>query len=214
MFFRGLVFLAVIFWGSGGLGSVAFADDATHPDDGDYEREDDETFQDGLVDLEFDPPRTLWTVQYLAPGGDYEKGVGLGVYHYPGKDKWGYFLNFQIGIHKGEPYYETLDIDSFGDPVRGRYQDPVVINVGMTRSFGQFGVFAGAGFGGSSGVARKYDPMHILADDGEYFTPDSELDTSGVNFTAGGTVDLGKLSLDLGYNTSTTSFYFGVGSTF
>lgn len=203
-----VVGLAALVLGVSSVWSVASADEALEPDGTEAEQEE------RRVELNLQPPRTVWTVQYLAPGGDYEKGVGFGVYHYPGDDQWGYFMNLQVGIHQGEPYYEKLDPGSFGDPVRGRYQDPVIFNVGATRSFGQFGIFAGLGYGGSSGVARKYDPLHILADDGEYYTPDSELDESGVNFTAGGTVDLGQISFDLGYNTASTSLYFGVGSTF
>ncbi len=157
--------------------------------------------------------RRVVTIQYLASGGDYEGGIGFGYYHYPPKDI-GMFLNFQVGTKKGEPYYETLGLGSFGDPVLGRYKDPLVINVGATKSFGKVGLFAGLGYGATQGVARKYDPLHILAKDGVYFVDDPEFDESGVNFTAGGTIDLGRMSMDIGFNSFTSSAYVGAGWNF
>ena len=91
----------------------------------------------------------------------------------------------------------------------------MIINVGITKALSdQFGVFAGIGYGAVVGVAEMYDPLEILADNGHYYVPDDELDSSGINFTAGGSAQLDRVTLEAGFNTFTSSVYIGVGTNF
>lgn len=177
----------------------------------DRQTEEDEVGTSHDLDAEA-VARRIFTIQYLA-GGDYEPGLGLAFYYYP-PTGIGYFAGFQIGVKEQEPFYDDLSLGSFGDPIQERFQTPLVVNVGITKSLGRLGIFGGVGYGSAEGIARKYDPLHILGDDGTYYVGDPQNDESGFNLTGGSTISFDKISMDIGYNSFTSSIYVGMGGNF
>jgi len=111
--------------------------------------------------------------------------------------------------------YENLTVSSFGDPVVERYKDLALGNIGITKKVSQnFIAYAGIGYASATGGAKKYDPLLILGSNGTYYVNDPQNDKSGANFNAGIIVALDKLAFNIGYNSFTSSAFFGIGGRF
>ncbi|MDX1610150.1 MAG: hypothetical protein R3225_08515 [Halofilum sp. (in: g-proteobacteria)] len=152
-------------------------------------------------------------VQYL-PEGDYESAFGVGVYRFE-SEGFGFYGNVALTLADRAPYYESLTVDSFGDPVTKRYQDLALFSVGITRALTEnIGGYVGAGYGWAIGVARKDDPTNILASDGEYYVDDPANDESGLNVNAGLIFFTSGPVFEIGYHSFAERLYLGVGVLF
>jgi hypothetical protein len=151
---------------------------------------------------------------YTPESSSYEPSYGVGIYGIHDKNI-SYYINLQFSSLRtsdSENYYESLDIYSFGDPVEKRFQDNFVFNFGITKSLTKyFSGYGGLGFSILSGVAKKYDPMHILGSNGTYYVPDDENDESSINFNIGTIINIKKVCIDIGYNSFRSDMYFGLG---
>ena len=165
---------------------------------------------------EYQPGHTALTFQYV-PNSDYETVVGVGLYGFRYRET-GYYINGQFSartISSRDDLYENLTVNSFGDPIVDYVSEFAAFNVGITRSFSQnFGVFMGVGHASVEGFAEMFDPMYILDTDGQYFVPEPGPDDSGFNANGGAMVQLGRLSLELGYHSFIKQGYAGIGFSF
>lgn len=153
-------------------------------------------------------------IEYVPKASGYESALGVGYYQIK-DDGLGVYGNIQLTLMKREPMYENLSVSSFGDPVTERYKDLIMGNVGITKNVTpSFVVYAGVGYASAAGVARKYDPLGILGGGGTYYVNDPQNDKSGANLNAGIIFVLDKLALNIGYNSFTSSAFFGIGGRF
>ena len=153
-------------------------------------------------------------IEYMPNSGGYKNTFGLGFYKF-NDDGFGGYANFLTYLGKDEPLYDTLTISSFGDPVRERYTDLTIGNIGITKKlFNNLGLYAGIGYASGTGIARKYDPLQILGSGGTYYVYDPANDHSGVNLNAGVILMLEKLALNIGYQSFTKTAYIGIGASF
>ena len=156
---------------------------------------------------------SLWTIEYL-PSSEYKSAIGFGIYGAK-YDGIGYYGNFQLTISTNEPHYESLNINSFGDPVTDRYEDLMIFNVGITKRISSvLGGYLGVGYAFVEGFAEKYDPYHILSSNGYYYVSDTAKDESSGNVNAGILLDAGSVTINIGYHSFTSSAYFGIGGRF
>ena len=153
----------------------------------------------------------LFTLQYSAGDSSEAHLLGLGLYNTDTK----LYFNSRITMAP-EPHYDALNINSFGDPVRSRFNDWMILNVGTVTSLGQsLSAYIGVGYSSGKGKARKHDPDFILASDGKYFVDDPVNDTSDVNFNAGLLFKISeKWIAEVGYDTTPGIMYFGGGAKF
>lgn len=152
-------------------------------------------------------------IEYM-PTSDYGSVLGVGFYQSK-PESFGLYGNFQRTIAFREPKYESLNISSFGDPVIGLYKDIMLLNIGVTRQiYASVIGYAGIGFASVKGIARKYDPLHILASDGEYYVDYPAYDESGGNLNVGIIFGIKKVVFNLGYQSYTSNAYLGVGFRF
>lgn len=157
------------------------------------------------------------TFQYM-PNDLYDNPIGLG--WYMGKERrFGFYLNGQFTALSSpsdrDDYYESLNVDSFGDPVVGSISDLLIFNLGTTFLLTKYlGVYAGVGYADVTGYAEKFDPMYILDSDGGYLVRDKSIDDSGVNGNLGLILRLKWLALEAGYNSFVEDAYFGIGFAF
>ena len=74
----------------------------------------------------------LFTLQYSAGDSSEAHLLGLGFYNTDAK----LYFNSRITMAP-EPHYDALNINSFGDPVRSRFNDWMILNVGTVTNLGQ-----------------------------------------------------------------------------
>ena len=164
----------------------------------------------------YQPGHSTLTFQYL-PNNDYETVVGVGLYSFKYRET-SYYINGQFtaqSTSERDDFYETLTVNSFGDPIVGYISDFGTLNIGMTRSLGEkFGVFAGIGYAWVEGYAEMFDPLYILSSDGYYLVRESSPDDSGFNANGGAILQIGRLSLELGYHSYVKQGYAGIGLSF
>lgn len=150
----------------------------------------------------------------LSSSGDYEGAIGAGIYQLKNSGV-GYYGNAQITASNREPLYEGLNTSSFGDPVTGRCKDLVIVDIGVVHDIMDYLYgYAGVGYVSVEAFARKYDPYHILANNGNYYVPDSANNESGINLNLGLILKIEQLTLNAGYHSFTGSKYVGVGLAF
>jgi len=156
----------------------------------------------------------VFDIEYVPRASGYESAFGVG-YYQTKEDGFGLYGNIHATLTQREPMYESLTVNSFGDPVVERYKDLAIGNIGITKKFTQnLTVYAGVGYASATGGAKKYDPLHILGSNGTYYVDDPANDKSGANFNAGLIISLEKLAFNLGYNSFTSSAFFGIGGKF
>ena len=155
----------------------------------------------------------MWTVEYL-PSDDYKSVVGFGMYDIKAESH-GYYGNIHVSITANDPHYDFLNVNSFGDPVTDRYEELLIFNVGLTKKItSAFNGYLGIGYAAVEGYAEKYDPTFILSVDGVYYVPDTANDHTGGNLNAGILFEVGRVSINIGYHSFTSSTYFGIGGSF
>lgn len=155
----------------------------------------------------------LWDLEYL-PKDLYESAIGTGIYQIKPSGV-GFYGNFQMTLTQREPHYDTLNTSSFGDPVVETFKDLMILNIGITKQLGQYAaIYAGAGYASVTGVARKYDPMHILGENGDYYVDEPAYDDSGANINAGLIFKYKKLGVNFGYQSFPKIPYAGIGMVF
>lgn len=162
------------------------------------------------------PGHSTVTFQYL-PNSEYETVIGAGLYRF-NQNATGFYLNGQVtaqSTSERDDFYESLNVNSFGDPIMGYISDFATLNVGVTRSFGEkFGVFLGVGYASIEGYAEMFDPLYILDSDGSYLVRESSPDDSGVNGNGGLILQLSRVSVELGYHSFVKQGYVGLGFSF
>lgn len=154
----------------------------------------------------------VFTGQYLSKS-EYSGGYawGLGAYGVANSGP-SLYVNGMFSGHSDDDHYDDLDTQSFGDPIRDRKKDLGVFNVGGTFGLAEsLALYAGLGYGWETGYAKKYDPTHILSDDGIYYVDDPSRDDSGLNGNAGVLLFLKNFTLEAGYHSFVEKAYFGAG---
>lgn len=160
------------------------------------------------------PSTLIMDVEYVPTSNGVDNAWGFGAYMLKEQDV-GYYFNLQATLTKREPHYASLNVNSFGDPVTARYKELTIGNIGLTKKLNDnFGLYGGIGYGAVTGVARKYDPMLILGNNGTYYVPDTANDKSGVNLNLGALVSSGNVSLNVGYHSFAKTAYFGIGGSY
>jgi len=153
---------------------------------------------------------TIVDIQSLPDTDTHDRSLGFGVYEFKPEEAGAYASFFYTG--KRDPEYSSLDTWSFDDPLRDTYKNLAMINLGVTNGLGEMGlIYLGVGYAWVIGQARYYDPMHILAPDGIYYTDYADNDDYGFNFNAGIIFLIGNLSLNAGYHSFSGETAFGVG---
>ena len=164
----------------------------------------------------YQPDRSVVTFQYL-PNSDYETVIGAGLYSFK-RNATGFYINGQVtaqSTSERDDFFESLSVNSFGDPVTGYISDFVTANIGVTRFFGEhLGIFLGVGYASIEGYAEMFDPLYILDSDGSYLVRESSLDDSGMNGNGGIILQLGRVSVELGYQSFVEQGYVGLGFSF
>lgn len=118
-------------------------------------------------------------------------------------------------ITYNEPHYEFLNVNSFDDPVTGRYEEILIFDFGLTKKITPIlNGYLGIGYVSVEGFAEKYDSTYILSVDGIYYVSDSAKDHAGGNLNAGILLNAGSVSFNIGYHSFTSSAYFGIGGSF
>jgi hypothetical protein len=151
----------------------------------------------------------IFTMDYSKPQG-HRGTFGFGYYDFK-EDKLGLYMNLSLAM-RGSNHYESLGINSFGDPIQNRYKESLTFNIGATKEVTKYiGIYAGIGFTSIDGIARKYDSSHILSSSGYYSVSDPANDSSGFNTNAGFIITTSPVSFNLGYNSFTKTAYIGIG---
>lgn len=141
--------------------------------------------------------------------GNFAWGGGIFVVEEKGISFYG---NLFMSGHSDSDHYDSLDLESYGDPVNERKKDVTAFNFGGTFGFSEnIATYMGLGFVSERGYAKKYDPTHILGEDGTYYVDDPAGDDSGVNFNPGLLVFLKRFTLEVGYHTFLQQGYVGAG---
>ena len=165
---------------------------------------------------DYEPSHSTVTFQYL-PNSDYETVIGVGLYSFKYRAT-GFYINGQVTVQstsERDDFYESLNVNTFGDPITGYISDFATLNIGVTHSFGEnLGLFLGVGYASIEGYAEMFDPLYILDSDGTYLVRESSPDDSGVNGNGGLILQLGKLSVELGYQSFIKEGYVGLGFSF
>lgn len=151
-------------------------------------------------------------VQYIPSSGVYQDAFGFGLYSFQ-SDPVGLYVNFASTLRENEPHYDSLTVDSFGDPVTDRFKELTVFAVGPTRELtDSIAVYVGLGYGWGDAKAEKDDPTHILADDGRYYVDDPNNNESGININGGVALNVSaRMSIDIGYHSFPGTGYLGIG---
>ena len=131
----------------------------------------------------------------MAPSGDEATMVGAGTYWTRNASLGGYF-NFASSVEAGS-FLESL---SLGRSAASDAATGYVVNLGATYQIGNdIAAYGGVGLAGTSPGASS---------------PPTDVEDQGFNANVGMLVDLGDLSLDLGYNSFFTTTYVGIGFEF
>ena len=141
--------------------------------------------------------------------GDFAFGIGA---YGTSKYDFSFYMNTMFSFHSESDHYDSLTIESFGDPVRDRKKDLFMLSAGPTYGISEYcAIYSGLGFGVEWGYVKKYDPMHILSDDGIYYVDDPSRDNTGVNLNVGLLLFLKDFTLEFGYHTFPQKTYLGAG---
>lgn len=139
-----------------------------------------------------------------------------------GQKRIGFFAEFRItrGYPEQADYRDHIDVvlaDSFGDQIREESMEHENYAAGvMYRFTSRILAHAGLGYTASRGVQKRYDRYHILGEGGEYYIYSGE-ESSGVSFTGGATLLLGRMiAVQVGYESVPRGLIlgFGIGGTF
>lgn len=151
----------------------------------------------------------------VSPGTENNYGSwGFGIYQIKDK-KPGFYLNCQFSADsQRDNYYDSLNKYSFDDPVIADMNEILMGNVGVTLGITEWlGLYTGIGYVSTTQTYEKYDPYHILAENGTYFVPGDD-SGGGPNFNVGAVVNIKRLTLEVGYNSFLKIPYFGFGANF
>lgn len=138
-------------------------------------------------------------VEYVPSTNGVDSAWGFGAYSLQDQNMGiSYYANLHISLTKREPHYNNLNINSFGDPVTGRYKELAIANIGVTKKLSEnFGVYGGVGYGVITGIARKFDPTYILSNSGNYYVNDPANNKSGVNLNFGALAHFSGYALNI-----------------
>ena len=140
-------------------------------------------------------------------------GIGLGFYIIE-LHSFGFYGNFQITNNEDQDHFDSLTINTFGDPLIDRRQEVFILNLGTTfQATEEVAFYGGIGHSSFTGVAVLNDPTRILASDGSYSVPDPENDDTAINFNVGILLFAqdSNFVFDIGVNTDPSTFFFGIG---
>jgi hypothetical protein len=158
--------------------------------------------------------QSIYSVEFVPSKADTEAAVGVGVYGAAEKGL-GFYFNAQYSPSERKPHYDNLTPTSFGDPVRRRYRELAMVNIGLVARFNaNVALFVGGGYGAAMGKAEMYDPLLILDPSGTYYVDDVSRDKTGSNVNGGAILSFGDASIILGYHSFAKSATVGVGFRF
>ncbi len=158
--------------------------------------------------------QSVYTIEFVPSKSDTDAAVGVGVYGAAEKGL-GFFFNAQYSPGERKPHYDSLTPTSFGDPVRRRYRELAMVNIGLVARFSaNAAVFIGGGYGAAMGKAEMYDPARILDPSGIYYVDDVVRDKTGGNVNGGAILSFGDAAVLIGYHSFAKSATVGFGFRF